>query len=79
MKIGVVSVTYNSEKVLADFFSSLSAQTHSNFKTIYIDNASSDNSVELIKAHLDSNQILVENKTNVGVAAANNQGIKLAM
>lgn len=79
MKIGIVTVTYNSEEVLADFLSSLDQQDYQNVLSIFIDNASSDQSVKTIQSWKNNSKILIENHTNVGVAAANNQGIKLAL
>ena len=44
-KIGIVTVLYNSEKVLQDFFISLNTQTYKNFILYVIDNNSPDNSL----------------------------------
>jgi len=78
MRIGIVTVTYNSEHVLDDFFKSIQSQEYKNFLLIFIDNASSDNSVNLIKSWDFSEKLLVENEQNLGIAAGNNQGINLA-
>ena len=43
---------------------------------IVVDNASSDNTLELLRRH--HHLRLVENSSNLGYARANNQGIKLA-
>lgn len=79
MKIGIVTVTYNSEYVLADFLSSLDQQDYNNFITIFVDNASNDKTVGSITSWTNQNKIVVQNNKNIGVAAANNQGIKLAL
>lgn len=48
-KIGIVTVLYNSESVLSDFFTSLEQQTYKNFILYVIDNASPDNSLQIAR------------------------------
>lgn len=77
-KIGIVTVLYNSEKVLDDFFDSLKRQTYKNFILYVVDNASPDNSLEKSKELALSCNFevkFIENKENYGVAKGNNQGI----
>ena len=79
--IGVVTVTYNSLDVLEDFVASLCAQEFDEFKVYAIDNASKDASAEFLSAAIiKSKKINVTRNTdNLGVAEANNQGIKSAI
>ena len=42
-KIGIVTITYNSEKVLVPFIDCIIKQTYSNFNLYVVDNNSSDN------------------------------------
>lgn len=77
-KIGIVTVLYNSEKVLDDFFDSLKRQTYKNFILYVVDNASPDNSLEKarkIAADCEFKTKFIANKENYGVAKGNNQGI----
>ena len=46
MKIGLVTITYNSADVLPDFLDSVAKQTYQNFFLYVIDNASSDNTIQ---------------------------------
>lgn len=78
-KIGVVTVTYNSGDVLADFLKSLWAQTHTNFILYAVDNASTDNTMQGLKACTDPRLKVIANPANLGVAEGNNQGIRLAL
>lgn len=78
-KIGVVTVTYNSSAMLEEFFSSLDAQTHRQFYLISVDNASTDGTVPLLRTHSEVEQLVISNVSNIGVAAANNQGIRAAI
>jgi GT2 family glycosyltransferase len=79
-KIGLVTVTYNSAAMLDEFFSSLSSQSYRQLCLISVDNASTDETVVLLNAYAGwVEQLIVANSSNVGVAAANNQGIRAAI
>ena len=75
-KVGVVTVLFNSEPVLPEFFASITAQTHRNFTLFAIDNASSDRSLAICHQY---GAVCIQNAVNLGVAAANNQGIAAAL
>lgn len=75
--VGVVLVSYNSEGYIKDCLSSLKKQTYKNFKTILVDNNSSDNSIKLAKKLCPKIRI-IKNKKNLGFAGGNNIGIKNA-
>lgn len=82
IKIGIVTVLYNSGTVLDDFFKSLAIQTYKNFVLYVIDNNSPDDS--LIKAKelaskCEFETIFFPEKNNWGVAKGNNIGIKQAI
>ena len=78
-KIGVVTVTYNSDKVLQPFLSDLFAQTFQNFNLYVIDNASEDKTLKILDDLNDNRVNQIRNQYNIGVAAANNLGIKKAL
>lgn len=76
--IGIVTVLYNSESVLQDFFASLEHQTYRNFVLYVIDNASPDKSLEVAKRLADKASfkvVFIENSVNGGIAQGNNIGI----
>lgn len=77
--IGVVTVTYNSGTVIRDFLNSLLDQSHTNFFLFVVDNASSDNTLAVLSSYSDPRIAIIGNLTNVGVAEANNIGIKAAL
>ncbi|MCB9032291.1 MAG: glycosyltransferase family 2 protein [Chitinophagales bacterium] len=79
MKIGIVTITYNSAKVIDGFLNSTLNQTHTNFILYIIDNISKDNTLEIINQYQDERIKIIANQKNVGVAAGNNQGIKQAL
>ncbi|NNM64224.1 MAG: glycosyltransferase family 2 protein [Burkholderiales bacterium] len=79
--VGIVTVLFNSEQVLPDFFHSLSLQKDVEFKLYVIDNSSSQIGTKLSQSLSDKYNINLEiifNNKNVGVAAGNNQGVALA-
>lgn len=77
--ISIVTVTYNSAEVIEDFIASLSAQRFTDFEVLFIDNASTDNTVEIINRHPDPRFIIVANQQNLGFTAGCNQGIRHAL
>ena len=79
MKIGLVTVTYNSADVLPDFLESVCKQSFKDFQLFVIDNHSTDLTIEVFNKLKQSNFELIINQENFGVAAANNQGIKKAL
>ena len=81
-KIGIVTVLYNSESVLDDFFSTLERQSYKNFVLYVVDNKSPDNSLNKTKELAKSvsfETVIIENQQNDGVAKGNNLGIEKAL
>ena len=78
-KIGLVTITYNSEKVIEYFLECVLKQTHNNLQLYVVDNASTDSTLPIIEKEEDSRLKVIKNESNLGVAKANNQGIKRAI
>lgn len=81
-KIGIVTVLYNSERVLDDYFKTLESQSFKDFTLYIVDNASTDNG--LSKSHKLASSVsfkcvFFEEKKNWGIAKGNNIGIKAAL
>jgi N-acetylglucosaminyl-diphospho-decaprenol L-rhamnosyltransferase len=73
--ITVVVVSYNTAHLLDRLFSALAAAQGSlRIQTIVVDNASRDNSVELLRNKYPTVE-LIENSTNPGFGRANNQAV----
>ncbi len=77
--IGVVTVTYNSERFLPAFFASCWSQSWANHRVYCIDNASADGSAQALRDQTDERLKVTLNRDNLGVAAGNNQGILQAL
>lgn len=78
-RIGVVTVTYNSAAVLPDFMASIASQAGVDYRIYVVDNASHDGSADMVASIADARYVLIRNEANRGVAAANNQGIQVAL
>jgi GT2 family glycosyltransferase len=77
MKIGLVTVTYNSEHVLVDFLKSVKEQNYNDYCLYVVDNDSKDKTSEILKKNSEIKFLF--NAKNFGVAYANNQGVKWAL
>ena len=80
--IGIVTVLYNSETVLRDFFLSLNSQTYKDFTLYVIDNASKDEGLKLAKELAQKASfrcVIIPEEENWGIAKGNNIGIKVAL
>lgn len=78
MKLSVVIVNRNGREFLGKCLRSVFDQTKAfEFEVILVDNGSSDDSVEMVQKEFPM-VVAVENLQNIGFAAANNQGAKLA-
>ena len=76
MDVSIAIVNYNScLMVLRCIHSVIEFCGDLDYEIIIVDNASSDDSVELIKASFP-NHLLIENKKNLGFAKAVNQAFK---
>lgn len=78
-RLALVTVTYNSEPVLADFLESLDQQIDRAWDLIVVDNASSDASVAMVEAWGGPVHALIRNSENVGFGVATNQGMRIAL
>ncbi|GAA0727052.1 glycosyltransferase family 2 protein [Clostridium malenominatum] len=78
MKISIIIPNYNGEKYLKDCLDSLSKQSFTNFEIIIVDNASTDNSLNIIEENYPGIKLIKMDK-NYGFSVAVNRGIKESM
>lgn len=83
MKCPIVSIILpnrNYEKFIPDAISSIKAQTLTDWECIIIDDASTDNSVEVIKGLIDGDNRfkLAVNQEPIGISATRNVGMNMA-
>lgn len=72
----LVTVTYNGADVWDAFMASLIAQQGADWHLVVIDNQSRDGTIDKLRAIDDPRVTVIFNDSNLGVAAANNQGIR---
>ena len=77
MRVSVIIPNYNGAHFLRDCLDSIREQSYKGFEVIVIDNASKDESVDILKSEYPEVR-LVLNKSNLGFAGANNLGYKYA-
>jgi Predicted glycosyltransferases len=77
--VGIVTVTYNSGTVLDEFLNCIWQQTHGRYLLFCVDNASKDNTLEILNTCSDQRLRVIANAQNLGVAEGNNQGIRAAL
>ncbi|MCD8176745.1 MAG: glycosyltransferase [Tannerellaceae bacterium] len=80
MKISLITVTYNSDKTLADTIESVLNQTYTDIEYIIVDGNSTDKTVDLIKVYepLFHGRMKWVSEKDKGLYDAMNKGIKLA-
>lgn len=78
MILSIIIVNWNTRNILRDCLESVYSGTKKvQFEIIVIDNASTDDSVAMVKSNFPQ-VVLIENSENRGFAAANNQGMAIA-
>lgn len=76
--VSVIMPNYNSAKYIEASVQSVLSQTYENFELLIIDDASTDNSVELIRKFNDKRIKLFINEKNSGAAISRNKGLREA-
>ena len=77
-KVTVIIPMHNSSKHIEECLESVINQTYKNLEIIVVDDASTDNSLELVKNIEDNRIKLIELRENVGAGIARNKGIEVA-
>lgn len=78
MDVSIIIVNYNTRELLKDCLNSVFAKTSElNYEVIVVDNASFDNSSNMVKTEFPQVK-LIESKENLGFGKGNNLGIKEA-
>jgi GT2 family glycosyltransferase len=75
--VSIIIVNCNGRGFLQGCLESIFNQSCSDFEIIFIDNGSTDDSVQYVKEKFPD-VIIIENRENLGFARANNQGIAIA-
>ena len=76
--VSIIMPNYNGSRFLKETIQSVLDQTYQNWELIFIDDCSTDNSLEIIKQFNDSRIRVIENKENSGAAVSRNNAIEVA-
>ena len=76
--ITVLMTVYNGQDYLRPALESVLAQTYKNFELLIIDDASSDDSLRIIKSYQDPRIAVYSNPQNLGQTRSLNVGLKFA-
>lgn len=78
-KVSIVLVNHNGAKYLRESIDSCLNQTHTNIELIVVDDTSTDDSQEILKAYSDERiKLYICNETNLGLANSLNRGFSHA-
>ena len=76
--VSVLMSVYNGKRYLRESIESILDQTFQDFEFVIVDDASTDNSVDIIRSYRDSRIRLVENDQNLGQTRSLNIGLRKA-
>lgn len=76
--LSILCPTYNHEKYIRYFLSSLMAQTNPNWELVIVDDNSSDNNIQEIKKYNDARIKLIKNPFNMGINCSLNKAFEQA-
>lgn len=77
MKVSIITVTFNSEKYLADCINSVARQNHKDIEHIIIDGKSTDRTLKIIRQNADHISYW-KSETDRGMYDAINKGLEVA-
>lgn len=76
--VSIISPSYNTSQFIGEMIESVLMQSYSDWELIIIDDASSDNTDEIVSSYSDERIIYLKNDKNRGAAYSRNRALKLA-
>jgi GT2 family glycosyltransferase len=78
--VSIIIVNFNGKRFLKECLSTVLESEYPNFEVVFVDNASTDKSLDLVSKLFEKNNCLkiIRNSTNLGFGPANNVGFKQA-
>lgn len=76
--VSIIIPVYNCENFIRETIQTIQNQTYTNWEAIFVDDCSSDKSIEILTEFLSDKIKLVKLEKNSGAAVARNEGIKMA-
>lgn len=75
-KISVLMPNYNNAPFLKEALDSVFHQTYSNFEVIFVDDGSTDDSLEIARSYIDKRLRIIVKENNSGIVDTLNRGLK---
>ena len=76
--VSIVMPNYNSAKYLKETIESVLAQTYQNWELLFVDDCSTDNSLEIVRSYQDARIKILQNERNSGAAISRNYALREA-
>lgn len=76
--VSIIMPNYNSEKYVRATIQSVLDQTYQNWELIFVDDCSTDSSLEIVKSFGDDRIKVFQNETNSGAAVSRNYALRMA-
>ncbi len=77
-KVSIVMPLYNAEKYVSKAIESILEQTYQDFELVIVNDASTDNSRQIVEKYKDKRIRVIDNTRNIGIAGTRNKGIELS-
>lgn len=76
--VSIIMPNYNSEKYVENTIKSVMAQTYQNFELLFVDDCSTDNSLDIVRTFDDERIKILQNEKNSGAAVSRNYALREA-
>ena len=76
--VSIIMPNYNSENYVKATIQSVLNQTYQNWELLFVDDCSTDNSLEIVKSFSDDRIKILQNETNSGAAVSRNYALRMA-
>ena len=76
--VSIVMPNYNGGRFLKESIQSVISQTYSNWELLFVDDCSTDDSLELVRSFRDERIRIFQNETNSGAAVSRNYALRIA-
>ena len=76
--VSIIMPNYNGAKYLQETINSVLAQTYTNWELLFVDDCSTDNSLEIVRSYQDSRIKILQNDKNSGAAVSRNYALREA-
>lgn len=76
--VSIIMPNYNGAKYLQETINSVLTQTYTNWELLFVDDCSTDNSLDIVRSYQDSRIKILQNDKNSGAAVSRNYALREA-